>query len=1225
MTMKILIVTLKNQPTNDDEYNKVVEFCRLLDSADVEEKTIQFESGITELISSLSDDTAIILWCDDKSPKNLPELKSIIDIAKRVEADKSRHAGCIIILGQSASNIFDESQNNVSKRKIKEELLGKNYLLGRPISLLLLEIHIKSFIAKIKNKQLLSRFRSQLLEQQSLNDILDITLDTLQSHPSIGYDRATISLVTSKEEGMVRYLLSHNDAKLGNSNKTIRRDLQKPIPVDKLMMSVCKETTFIISDIYSKRNSQDGKNKLNNWGWEESNYSTQEVNSWIGLAAKHEGETKAVFTLDSDNPNTYDYKDERLIEYLESFGQAFADRINSFFVKRNNTVLKGIMGSIGDKLDYVNLIDTILVSLRDEFKCEECAYFEISNNVQDEVDNRDVTTLHRFPKKLRMVTKAGDPMNGKSGTLFREGKGIIGKVWSEMKPHIVANAQEDEDFIHSRALESLHLSMLVVPVLVTHKQNEERIIGIISCHQQNHPDFFTIYDRRLVQNVAVATANIIERTRILESISKVALATADMIVDERRLKSMLQIICQSAYSLTNVNSASIHLLEGPFDGEYKQSLNPNFSYPVNHEDPPRLDGKGVTDCVINEMRTKEFSHQLGNYDLINPKYHRMKIQCKLVVPLILQDNSTANCNEATKKLLGCLYLDKYQEDSFSNVEVFTLELLARHAAISLNKYLMLAEKTISVKALEGLKNAIESIADLEDLDSLLQVVAQLTYDMCDIPVIGDEQRNTNSTTISNLHTPVWPDLVAYFAEYNEPDEEKDALLNVRAAFPPQYLGKLNKAFIDAQKHNKLGISGLSIGLGGHEPMTYNISDIIQIQKEYESGLARHYIKINERTRSQLSVPVLRKKGDSLSSRKLGVITIEHTKPHAFSSYLQSVIEQFAQHVAIGYEQQISTNKIRNETRILTSLHKSLEVITKEPSRSMLYKAVTQTRDSLRAKSVYVVPLQNVEAHLVGKVLGSKELNIAWEKSEPFVDEIIRKTTFIVNHSQQDMNSAKKVSFEHVVKQVFQEQEYIKIESDSERGFCFPFSSGNKRIGVIWILHDKYSDISRRPFNVDVIKSYVNQIAISYENSTQFNDLKVKSQNDLDEQIKQDNQNVRRQSNTYFILAYCASWVGIILLVFGVFTLFGEQERMKWGFFSAGIGLALEASTILVFRRLEAANKRLDQYHSERLSIGQFNILLSAAEQVHEGDSIKASLIEGAKGKWLASPEVEKHE
>jgi putative methionine-R-sulfoxide reductase with GAF domain len=370
---------------------------------------------------------------------------------------------------------------------------------------------------------------------------------------------------------------------------------------------------------------------------------------------------------------------------------------------------------------------------------------------------------------------------------------------------------------------------------------------------------------------------------------------------------------------------------------------------------------------------------------------------------------------------------------------------------------------------------------------------------------------------------------------------------------------------------------------------------------------------------------LRKKGDSLSSRKLGVITIEHTKPHAFSSYLQSVIEQFAQHVAIGYEQQISTNKIRNETRILTSLHKSLEVITKEPSRSMLYKAVTQTRDSLRAKSVYVVPLQNVEAHLVGKVLGSKELNIAWEKSEPFVDEIIRKTTFIVNHSQQDMNSAKKVSFEHVVKQVFQEQEYIKIESDSERGFCFPFSSGNKRIGVIWILHDKYSDISRRPFNVDVIKSYVNQIAISYENSTQFNDLKVKSQNDLDEQIKQDNQNVRRQSNTYFILAYCASWVGIILLVFGVFTLFGEKERMKWGFFSAGIGLALEASTILVFRRLEAANKRLDQYHSERLSIGQFNILLSAAEQVHEGDSIKASLIEGAKGKWLASPEVEKHE
>ena len=72
-------------------------------------------------------------------------------------------------------------------------------------------------------------------------------------------------------------------------------------------------------------------------------------------------------------------------------------------------------------------------------------------------------------------------------------------------------------------------------------------------------------------------------------------------------------------------------------------------------------------------------------------------------------------------------------------------------------------------------------------------------------------------------------------------------------------------------------------------------------------------------------------------------------------------------------------------------------------------------------------------------------------------------------------------------------------------------------------------------------------------------------------------------------------------------------------------MALEVCTILVFRQLEAANRRLDQYHRESLSIGQLNILLSASNQVSEADSLKSSLIEGAKAKWLAGSEVGKAE
>jgi GAF domain-containing protein len=1231
----IPIITLTNQPANDDEYNKVVEFCRNLESVDVVEKTLkaeQIDCKPSELIPSPSDINVIILWCHDKIHRNLSELRSIIDIAKRIETDKSLHAGCIIVLDHSTSNILDEDEQNESIQKIKDELLGKSYLLARPISLLLLRLQIESIVAKIKNKQLLNNFKSDLLKQQNIVDILTITLDTLHSHPGIGYHRATISLVT-QDKNMTRFLLKHHDTRRKDSYKPIRRDLQKPISEDKLMKRVCEKNTFIISNLYNMRKTPAGSKLLEEWGWEENNYSTQEVNSWIGLAAKHEGETIAVFMLDSDNPDNYDFTDERLYEYLESFGQAFADRIYSYFVRRNNAILRNIMASIGDKLDYVDLINTIIATLRDEFQCEECAYFDIVNEVQDDFINYNVTSSCRYPRKLRVAKKDGPPVAGKSRTRFRQGKGIIGKVWNEKKPHIVANAQEDDAFIESPTLKSFELSMLVVPVLATSKPNEERIIGIICCHQQSHPDFFTTYDQLLVQNVAVATANIIERTRILESLSDIALKTADMSVDEKTLKFLLQTICQSAYALTSVNSASIHLLEGPFDDNYRKSLKPNFSYPVNHEDPPRLEGTGVTDCVIKEMQTKEFSMRLENYNFINPKYRDLGIQCKLVVPLTLQDGSDNDANEPPKRLLGCLYLDKYQENSFSDVEIFTLELLARHAAISLNKNLMLAEKTISTKSLEGLKNAIDSIAGLEELNSLLQEVAWLAYELCGLPKVTVNQHQVSSEAKSVLHTSVWPDLIAYVAEYSEQDD----ILRVRAAYPPHYLGTLDKEFLQGKDNGKVGISGLAIGLGTDEPTTININDIDKLKEDINPLLARHYIKINVRTRSQLSVPILGKSLDDKGPRKLGVITLEHTTGYAFSNDYVNVIKQFAQHVAIAYGRQISKEEIEHKRQVVTSLHNSLGVIVREPSQSMLYKAVTQTREALRANAVYVVPIQYEKPGWIKNIGVQGELKLQMDKCVPAVDDIIKRGSYRIasklSHASDHISeNTTEFSFEDVTKQVFEEQRYKIVESRFGYGYCFPFSSADERIGVVWILLGRSSSTPKRSFDEEVISSYVNTIALSYANSTQFHDLITRSQNDLDQQMKKDNANVRRQSNHYFLLAFFTSWTGIIMLMLGIFLLYsdgnGNFGAKKWNAISLGAlgtGLALEVCTILVFRQLEAANRRLDQYHRESLSIGQLNILLSASNQVSEADSLKSSLIEGAKAKWLAGSEVGKAE
>ncbi|MFM7642136.1 MAG: GAF domain-containing protein [Cyanobium sp.] len=428
--------------------------------------------------------------------------------------------------------------------------------------------------------------------------------------------------------------------------------------------------------------------------------------------------------------------------------------------------------------------------------------------------------------------------------------------------------------------------------------------------------------------------------------------------------------------------------------------------------------------------------------------------------MILQDDSPDNSNKPIKKLLGCLYLDKYQEDFFTNVERFTLELLARHAAISLNKNLLVADKMLSTKALEGLKNAIESIAGLDDLHKLLQEVARLAYDMCDIPVTFEEQRS---------RSPEWPDLIAYVAEYSDQEE----MLIVKAAYPPQYVGRLNDAFKEGKRQDKVGISGLSMGLKkNNEAKTYNIPDI-QIEKENQTLPAEEYITHNDRAKSQLLVPVLIRATDQKIPQKIVVITLEHTTAHAFSDYLKDVIEQFAQHVAVAYAQQRRKDKIKSDNQIVTSLHKSLEVIVREPPQTMLYKAVTQTREALQAKAVYVVPIESIN---------SNEIKILWDKSEPSVDQSVLESKFrIVNHESDP------ASFEEVTTRVFQDKKESTVESDTENGFCFLFSSGEKSIGVIWILYSQYAHIP--PFDVDIIRSYV--IKLHFHIQTQLNLINLK--------------------------------------------------------------------------------------------------------------------------------------
>ena len=153
----------------------------------------------------------------------------------------------------------------------------------------------------------------------------------------------------------------------------------------------------------------------------------------------------------------------------------------------------------------------------------------------------------------------------------------------------------------------------------------------------------------------------------------------------------------------------------------------------------------------------------------------------------------------------------------------------------------------------------------------------------------------------------------------------------------------------------------------------------------------------------------------------------------------------------------------------------------------------------------------------------------------------------------------------------------------------------------------------------MIIGFVNQVALAYDGKEQIKKLESKSKVSVNEEINKDNNEVRRQSILYFILAFITSVSGVAIIIVAIYFMFmggTKKDSFRDSAFAAAFGLALQGATILVFRRLSEANLRLDQYHKERFTLGQFEILLSAADEAKDPDGTKHSVISEATSKWL---------
>ncbi|MBD2498912.1 GAF domain-containing protein [Nostoc sp. FACHB-280] len=1102
-----------------------------------------------------------LVWIDDNNSHIWNDLANFKYEHKHLE-----YLGIITVFN------FNEPIN----KKARDAMLKGIYVFACPFNPSVLEAYIQSIGLEMKNAKSILKFKKDFLQDKDFDKIVENLFLELNTNPIIGYDRATISLIDNKTGE--RHLLKY-DAFHVNPD----RQLLKIINEDRLIKNVNEKGVIIIDDLKHLRETN--PNKLYELGWEDKD-ATNDINSWVGLAAKRQDKTIAIITLDHKTPGHYARYKDKLIKFLQGYGEILADTIVDFLQERNARVVKEITREIGDDLKSEALMRQILIKLRDELKCDNCTYFKVSSPIdvneiflEEWVGANDSNNFEEVPRRIKRI--------------FEKGKGIVGCVLKDGKSRIIPNALENEEFQPNFRFPGSNLSMLAVPVIPYIDENDvnqsNRIIGVINCYK-NKKDHFTIYDRELVETVAQSTATVIERTMTLEYSNDISSKMNELVLNKNKA-NLLKKICEHALKVTSARAAVIHRLEYsmtlPNGEEIYRVKGETYTFPEDIKQQfPRLDGSGTTDVVIQEKKTMEFSEKFENFKYVSKELKDLGIKYQIVVPLMIKNELEQ------QRIVGALYLNKYSEIPFSDVEKFALELFANQAASTIYHQEFLAEKLTWTKANTDLATAIEAIATRNDPDLLLKDIVRYAYSLVDASF-------------------------SYLALLNEYQK-----FDYKAAWPEYILTELNhrtkKIFKDEsdEKKIKIGITKLA----AEKKETILIADL-QEEKAKNSEYWQQYIQFKEETRSELVVPII------VIDKVIGVINLEHKDPYAFTNVHKEVIEHFARQVAIAFQKKSLVESVSNQKNILIGLQQSLQNIIESHPQNILQNAVWLTREAVGATEVIVVPIQKQK----------------W-KYEILIKDIIPLD--ISNSKKNLINALEKVSL-----QVYNEQKNIycpninfpinriNINNYERRqvnntsicsGLCVPFSSRDEKIGVMWIIFSKSFEEELSEEDKAIYQVYANQIALAYTSAKKSEVLKQKlskSTSELTVNINHNYKDARKQANISFGISICTSIAGLILIFYGVSNLISNNNNHNSSQALTGgsgiatfVGVLLQAVTVLAFDRGKAANERMDRYHKELYNVRQLEILLSATEQLDPETSpkIKQQIIQTATNKWIES-------
>jgi len=157
--------------------------------------------------------------------------------------------------------------------------------------------------------------------------------------------------------------------------------------------------------------------------------------------------------------------------------------------------------------------------------------------------------------------------------------------------------------------------------------------------------------------------------------------------------------------------------------------------------------------------------------------------------------------------------------------------------------------------------------------------------------------------------------------------------------------------------------------------------------------------------------------------------------------------------------------------------------------------------------------------------------------------------------------------------------------------------------VEWISKDEKNDVLIEAIRKALV--FANRVRRPLIGTTVF---------DLDKDYK----DARLQVKINYGIAVLGSIGGIILIFVG--AILSLKEILVIGVLSAVAGVIMEAVGILAFRRVDAANSRMDNYHKRSLQFKQLETLLDVCEELpaSQEQTLKISVIDKVSTTWFGT-------